>query len=417
MSSKLTSFSTETARFRKPHFHVVCLMLFVCVIFPLVGSTQVRYEWKPLPEVKAMKAFVDQFPAQTKKHPPDRKPPTIMEEYLDEHPQFVATLKPQPIGKIHFEGYELTLDQRIDIPGGMVFKDVSNSNIKYLDQAHGLLTNDIAAIAEDEDGLIYLGSTQGLLVFNGKELKVYRGSASFPLTGIRSLWFDAEGKLWVATDINVCYILDGKMYVPDIDFGPTHLQGFSECQATNEFLIFTVYNGLFILKDGLFYQYKEELPTPHVSCAIRTNDGRLWLAFGNSGFGYIQYDSLFMYKRDGVENTPRSLIEADGELWIGQFRGKLMKHRNDSLFNVSLNERRRHHIYSFVQNAQGLWLSDHAEGVFLIKENGEYDFVGTEQGLNGKTSFAMTLGIVPSESTSPFTSTGSSASKRDSTLA
>ncbi len=368
---------------------MVCLMVVACVILPFIGFSQVRYEWKPLPGVKGMQAYADQFPAQVKNHPPDAEPPVIQERYLDERPEFATSLVPERIGRLSFEEHPLTLNQRMAIPSGMVFKDLSNSNIKYLDQGHGLLTNEVSVIAEDKDGLIYLGSSEGLLVFNGRELSVYRGNATFPLTGIRSLWFDANGKLWVATDNNICYIQDQKIYVPNIDFGPTHLQGFSEYQATGEFFIFTIYQGLFILKDGQFYQYKDELPTPHVSCAIRTDDGRLWMAFGNSGFGYIQHDSLFMYKREGVENSPRSMLEVDGELWIGQFRGMLMKHRNDSLFNVALNDRKRHHIYSFAQNEQGLWFPDYAEGVFLIKKNGEIDFMGVPQGLNGQASFTL----------------------------
>ena len=383
------SYPAKACCFGKGHFYVVYGIIWAWIFFPFSGFSQVKYDWKPLPDVKAIKSYSDQFHAQVKKHPPDPAPPVIREVYLDEQPEFVTSIQPDLLSRLHFEAYELTLDQRIDIPNGMVFKDISNSNIKYLDQAHGLLTNDISVIAEDKDGLIYLGSSKGLLVFNGKELSVYQGNAAFSLTGIRSLWFDAEGKLWVATDINICYIQNQKIFVPEMDFGPTHLQGFSESSATGEFFIFTVYHGLFILKEGQMYQYNAGLPTPHVSCAIRTDDGRLWLAFGNSGFGYIQKDSLFMYKREGIENSPRSLLEVGGELWLGQFRGKLMKHRNDSLFNVLLNDRRRHHIYSFASNEQGLWFPDYAEGVYLIKKNGEYDFIGEEHGLNGRVSFTL----------------------------
>lgn len=62
----------------------------------------------------------------------------------------------------------------------------------------------IGAIAQDEDGFLWLGGTQGLGRYDGHELRMYRSHSDDPYSLSSNYIFDVEldsaGTLWVATD-------------------------------------------------------------------------------------------------------------------------------------------------------------------------------------------------------------------------
>lgn len=364
-------------------------VIFIVLLWSVCAIGQSLPSWKPLPIPDTLLAYQRTAPVIADTIARKSQPSRVKEVYFPAKFSFQGTTR--PVKKvIPFTSYNLEMDERIKLPGGMAFKDVSTKNIKYLDKYHGLPSNEVTSIAKAPDGRIYLGLDKALVLYNGVELEVYKGNDQFPLQQIRSLFLDAEDRLWISTERGCAYIYEQHLYVPNKgEFGPTHLKGFNENMETGELYVFTIYNGFFVWKAGAWHQYFESLPVKSVSSVIRSSDGKLWVVHSHDGISYIQNDSLFFYNREGVFDTPRTAFEYGGEIYFGQFAGDLLKYRNDSLFYVKVDDSSNHKNYSFAASSHGLWMSDYGQGVRLLKSNGELMAFTMEDGLAHRVSYAL----------------------------
>jgi len=82
-------------------------------------------------------------------------------------------------------------------------------DIKFhkLNTANGLPSNIATAICQDKKGLIWIGTSNGLVRFDGIKMKIYQynrnDSNSLPSNGIRSIRIDKEGIIWIATSLKI----------------------------------------------------------------------------------------------------------------------------------------------------------------------------------------------------------------------
>jgi ligand-binding sensor domain-containing protein len=80
---------------------------------------------------------------------------------------------------------------------------VKGLQFDHLQQVKGLGTRTITSIIQDNHGFIWLGTQDGLLRFDGYELKVYknnlRNTNSLSDNNIRGLAKDNDGNIWIAT--------------------------------------------------------------------------------------------------------------------------------------------------------------------------------------------------------------------------
>ena len=356
------------------------LLLFIWSQFSLFA--QFKGEWKELPQVRGTDAVVTKKKAEIASRIPRETPFKVTETFSKERYEFYAKLTPDTIAGLTFEVYDLAWNKKIPIPNGMIFKDDSKANIKYLDMAHGLISNLVWTVSEGKNGMMYFGTDKGLVAFNGAELLVYYDAPEFSFENVTSLYYDSRGRLWINANGNICYLFEDKLYIPNKQlFGQMHMKGISGNGLTDEIFFCTIYNGLFVFRNGDFLHYEKQLPTKNLSHAIRSQEGKLWIAFGSDGFGFLKSDSLFLYEREGVGNTARALIEVNDEVWIGMFAGQLSKYRNDSLFYVNLDMEKTS-IYSLQKNNKGLWFSVYGAGVYLIKNNSELKVFGAQEGLS-----------------------------------
>lgn len=361
------------------------LLLFI--FMPLAGLGQFNGQWKPLPEAIRTKAVINKRPAVIDTILSREKPKRIQEIPSQSKLEFISIVVPDTLEKPIYKAYPIHWSRKESVSNGLVFKDVASYNIKYLDKAHGLPSNYITSIAEDTDGLIYLTSTDGLMVFNGTDILIYENHPFFSFASAKTLYKDREGRMWIANEEQVGYIYEDKLYLPEPQiFGGVHQQPFRE-DENGDFFISTNFNGVFIVKQDFILHYEKGLPHSMTADAIRTSDGKLWIAFPRHGVGYIKNDSLFAYKELN-ECTARSFLERDGELWIGNYAGPLQKHRNDSLFTVKL-EVKSNYVYAMEQNSKGVWIASFGKGVFLIKPNGEYHWFNQDNGLINRNSFDL----------------------------
>ena len=90
---------------------------------------------------------------------------------------------------------------------------------KNLTTANGLISNKVAALYQDREGFMWIGSQTGLQRYDGKKFKNYladiRDTAALQTDWISSIYEDSKNRLWFGSDQEGVYILNrntGKFY-------------------------------------------------------------------------------------------------------------------------------------------------------------------------------------------------------------
>ncbi|MEK7830168.1 MAG: two-component regulator propeller domain-containing protein, partial [Acidobacteriota bacterium] len=65
---------------------------------------------------------------------------------------------------------------------------------------HGLPSDRVNAIAEDSRGLMWFGTDNGLVRYDGRNVEALPGEALLPSRRVLALKLDARGALWIGTD-------------------------------------------------------------------------------------------------------------------------------------------------------------------------------------------------------------------------
>jgi PAS domain S-box-containing protein len=211
---------------------------------------------------------------------------------------------------------------------------------------NGLPTNNITVSLQTRDGYIWLGSTAGLIRFNGVSFHAVRtdtASARIPET-VTVLRESSDGSLWIGT----------------------------------------AYGGLRRLKDGVIRRYgaKEGLPEPQIKVVYESLGGNLWVgtAYGlfrlvGNGFIPVPLNQTFV---TAIAEDSR------GRIWIGTQKG------------ISIFDDARGALLDTLTSANGL--VDEATTTLLSDRQGMM-WIGTAHGLarwnNGAlTSIHLSDGII-----------------------
>jgi ligand-binding sensor domain-containing protein len=75
--------------------------------------------------------------------------------------------------------------------------------------ADGVAPGTVAAILEDQDGTIWVGTQGGLCRFRGRHWERVGNEDGLPGKAVRELFLDRRGSLWVATDEGLAYLAIG----------------------------------------------------------------------------------------------------------------------------------------------------------------------------------------------------------------
>src|ERR1700721_895665 len=149
------------------------------------------------------------------------------------------------------------------------------------------LSGVVSALSQTADGLLWVGTTEGLYRFDGMTFEAYKPeTGNFPATGIKSLDAAPDG-LWIG-----------------------YLSG-----------------GVSVLKDGRLKNYSERdgLPISRVRSIVHTEDGKVWVATGG-GVRRLECDHWHKVRLDWnfTAQAARKLsVGPSGTLWASVETGIL----------------------------------------------------------------------------------------------
>ena len=211
-------------------------------------------------------------------------------------------------------------------------------------QAQGLPQDTIRAIAQAQDGYLWLATNEGLVRFDGYDFVTYtKNDGSIPNNAVNALAVGRSGTLWIGT-----------------------LGGLTR-YADKKFTTFSV-------KDGL--------PARSVNSLVEDHDGSVWMTSG--GF-------LCRFENGKIKTYPKESLapvvtiqvvyeDAQGQLWVGG-AGGVVKRVGDGFSPVlGPSELKGNFIQALLSNQEGLWAAGN-KGITLARRGGGVKQFDTRDGL------------------------------------
>lgn len=252
-------------------------------------------------------------------------------------------------------------------------------NFNNFDVKDGLSNNKVNTILQDNSGLIWVGTEDGLNRFDGYEFKIYRNnsldSCSISDNYIWSLYEDRDGNIWIGTktgELNLYDLLNDSF---------SHWK--IETRSVRE--------------SGIIAIYKD-------------SNGNVWIGTYQSGLYRLNPETNELinwnYNPDNLKslsnNFVTSITEDDGYLWISTYNGL-------NKYNLKSNDNTFEKFYSDHQNKNSL-----SNNLIWEISNSEFDpdvlWIGTADGLvkYGKSKNSITRIDLPENNSLQFANSISS---------
>jgi signal transduction histidine kinase/ligand-binding sensor domain-containing protein/CheY-like chemotaxis protein/HPt (histidine-containing phosphotransfer) domain-containing protein len=252
-----------------------------------------------------------------------------------------------------------------------------------------LSSNIIYDAFEDEEGGIWIGTQQGLDLFqeNEKNFRHFtRQNTELPSDIISSIYQSREGKYWIGTYYGLASGMPSiftKIDTVNGGISSNSVNAFSETKD-GSFWVGTD-DGLNRLKpNSQEFEWINESTYPSISSpdvmSLLANGNELWIGTFNGGLNKLDVEAgnNYVYKHSeldsssiGADGVTSLLLTADGQLMVGTFGGGL------SIFRESTNN------FETLTNAPGDNNSLSNNNVIaLFQDSLGLIWVGTERGLN-----------------------------------
>jgi ligand-binding sensor domain-containing protein/signal transduction histidine kinase len=258
--------------------------------------------------------------------------------------------------------------------------------------ADGLVNDFVAALAEDAEGALWIGTDNGLSRFKDGLFTSYAEDDGLGHLKIRALHADTDGTLWVgAIDGALVRMRGGWVDIGAPGLPPLKAEVRSFCRARDGAFWISTAAGLWRLKDGRAQRYTTEhgLASNVVHEIYEDPQGNLWAATDN---GLSQYrDGRFvlnriMYALPHREQLTAVLGDREGSLWVGSWSQGLAHLRQGPFMNwASRDGLAGDYVSSVLQGRDGrIWVGTN-KGLSVF-EDGEL----TTQALASRPSLNVT---------------------------
>src|SRR6185436_12740238 len=228
-----------------------------------------------------------------------------------------------------------------------------NLIVERLGEERGFPSETITALFRDRAGFLWVGSREGLAVWDGYSVRIFEhevgNPTSLPDNSIRTLYEDRTDHLWVGTNTGGLARLDrttGRFQsFPHDPANPrslSHASVYSMAEDRDGHLWVGTQEGLNRL-DPQTLTFDRVLPGDYVYALKLDRRGRLWIATVGGGIAWMDPTTRrvtripFATEKDGPYQSPNMFAIAEdpaGTLWFGSERG-LYK------FDASANALRR----------------------------------------------------------------------------
>jgi diguanylate cyclase (GGDEF)-like protein len=246
----------------------------------------------------------------------------------------------------------------------------------------------LLGFSENQQGELFLSSSEGLYKFDGSNTFVLQTSFGFATSAILAMAKNTDGKMLIATEGGL-YIENGKTFslLPGTDTINETLQIDSMLIETNDRIILgTQGDGLYCFCSGKLEHYntKNGLVNNRVAALFLDREKSLWIGT-NLGVVRLHRGNITKYtKTNGLsDDYVRAVVNVpdSGVTWVGTSDG-LNRIENHVITRWGKEQGLpSNNIYSLLQrNADELWIGTDNSGIAIFRQN-RFDSIDTADGL------------------------------------
>lgn len=248
-----------------------------------------------------------------------------------------------------------------------------NGKYTYFKQEDGLPTNSVRCFAEDEDGTVYVGTSEKICRFDSNDnIDVLSNDINF--TTAMEIY---DGKLFVIDNNGGLYAIDGDRLLT-----PSKSGYFFSCLActSDGLLVGTETGELFtaaISDGGIALSKENDVSADNISAVFEDSRGHIWTALG-SGLGYIDLDGQYYPMNiDGFDESINSIYEDyQGNVWFASQHYGVMKLAESPFVNAFERIGAESQVVNAVTMYRGNYFCGTDKGMVVFNKSGlnsEYD--------------------------------------------
>ncbi len=261
---------------------------------------------------------------------------------------------------------------------------------QYYTVDNGLLSNAPTTLFQDSQGLLYIGTAEGLSVFNGYEFTNYRTKDGLPSNFILAVYEQQShpGMIWIGTENGLAVLHDNHITTRPLDSTGSSYRVLSIGNDMLGRIWCGSSNGLYIISDD---------STRRIDLGLNTvNQMEILGASGDSSIQVALNDQILevspggiIIRRLNIASSPANYLTSihcddSRNVWVGLADGKLSQyHDNTLVYERSLPEGYVTHLWN---DTSTLYIGS-SVGLFSISidrfAHDRFDFVGSGNGLPG----------------------------------
>jgi diguanylate cyclase (GGDEF)-like protein len=254
-----------------------------------------------------------------------------------------------------------------------------------------LIDNIVYCSLQDSSGYIWLGTTKGLVRFDGIRFKTFdNNNVPEQLTKylVRVLYEARDKTIWIGTDGGLIKLGNGRITAYTTNEGLPHNIITALCSDSRGNLwIGTDGGGLTSFRDGRFFTYttNEGLSSNFLKCIKEDKEGNLWVGT-RKGLNRFSNGNIAPSSNPAdirIESSVLSIVDDSvGNLWIGTNEGlKKISGRKLTSFSNADGITETIVLNLYIDRTGILWIGTGA-GLYRMK-NGEFSKLTVEDGLFG----------------------------------
>jgi len=264
--------------------------------------------------------------------------------------------------------------------------------------ADGLPQNAVLAVLQSRDGYLWLGTTSGLVRFDGVRFTVFdkANTEAIGHNQISALFEDRDGSLWIGTfGGGLTRLQNGRFTAYTKRDGLSHDVVKAICQDRDGSLwIATLAHGVNRFKDGRFsiYTARNGLPHDDVFAVAPSRDGGVWIATAG-GLAHFRDGQFTAYTtRDGLPSNRVVSVYEDrkGSLWAGTRDRGLVRLRDGGFTVYTVADGLSSDVVSSIleDRAGALWFATKERGINRLYD-GRFSAYTAKEGLSSDVVYSV----------------------------
>lgn len=243
--------------------------------------------------------------------------------------------------------------------------------------SEGLPDNFVQSLLQTRDGYLWLGTTEGLVRFDGMQFTVFdtRNTPALHNNSVIALCEDRNGALWVGTSGGGIAVYRNGRFAATYDTANGLPDNYirSIYEDRDGVIWITAHSGgLIRFRDGRFHALtkRDGLPDDSLRTVFQDSRGDLWIGMDEHGICVMRGRSIRCYgKESGLRSEQIRAIHQDreGRLWVGTRAGGLHVFEGGRFRPVAGIEAVA--VRAIVEDRHGsLWVGTEGAGLWRIRQ-------------------------------------------------